>query len=255
MEEISSIQGLAQILLGSLALSLIHAVIPNHWMPLVAVSKAENWSRQEIWWATAITGAAHTASTILLGLVVGFFGYQLAANYNFVTRIVAPVILIGLGLLYLIADIRNKPLWHGHSHLNEQEDSHNHHHEHNHFHHSHNHEHGYIALSKTTTERSKLAILAPLGTAMFFSPCVEIEAYYFTAGSVLGWLGVLVVSGIYFIVTVLGMIVLVELGRQGMQRLETNLSFLERHEQALTGFVLILSGIFAHFVEISALIF
>lgn len=235
-------QGLAQILFGSLALSLIHAVIPNHWMPLVAVGKAENWSRQEIWWATAITGAAHTASTILIGLVIGFFGYKLAANYEFVTKIIAPLILIGLGLVYLIADVRGKPIWHHHG--PEHED-----------HHDHVDDYSYlkqhkIAVTEAVTERSKLAILAPLGTAMFFSPCIEIEAYYFAAGSVLGWFGILIVSGIYFIVTVLGMILLVELGRQGMRRLETNLSFLERHEQALTGLVLILSGVFAHFVEI-----
>lgn len=240
-----STQGLAQILLGSLALSLIHAMIPNHWMPLVAVGKAENWSQQELWWATAITGAAHTASTILIGLVIGFFGYQLAANYEFVTKIIAPLILIGLGLLYLIADARGKPLWHGHSHQNQLEHSHGHNHAH-----SHDHSHHSLVTVSKVAARSKIAILAPLGTAMFFSPCIEIEAYYFAAGSVLGWFGILLVSTVYFIVTVLGMMILVELGRQGMRRLETKLSVLERHEQALTGVVLILSGIFAHFVEI-----
>jgi nickel/cobalt exporter len=238
-----SMQGLAQILFGSLALSLIHAVIPNHWMPLVAVGKTENWSRQELWWATAITGAAHTASTILIGLVIGFFGYKLAANYDVVTRIVAPLILISLGIVYLIADIRGKSVWH-----------HHHHHEHeNHYAKVDEHPHikqNNISMKETLTERSKLAILAPLGTAMFFSPCIEIEAYYFAAGSVLGWFGILIVSSIYFTVTVFGMLLFVEIGRQGMQRLETKLSFLEHHEQALTGVVLILSGAFAHFVEI-----
>jgi len=67
---------------------------------------------------------------------------------------------------------------------------------------------------------------------------------------VLGWFGILLVSSIYFVVTVLGMILLVELGRRGMQRLEANLSLLERHEQALTGLVLILSGMFAYLVEV-----
>lgn len=231
-------QGLAQILLGSLVLSVIHAVIPNHWMPLVAVGKAENWSRQEIWWATAWTGAAHTASTILIGLVIGFFGYKLAANYEFVTRVVAPLILISLGLVYFIADVSGKSV--GHRHLS----SHEHVHDHSHL------KRSDIAVKDVSTARSKLAILAPLGTAMFFSPCIEIEAYYFAAGSALGWFGILLVSSIYFVVTLFGMILLVELGRRGMQRLEASLSFLERHEQALTGLVLILSGMFAYFVEI-----
>lgn len=85
---------------------------------------------------------------------------------------------------------------------------------------------------------------------MFFSPCIEIEAYYFAAGSALGWFGILLVSSIYFVVTLFGMILLVELGRRGMQRLEANLSLLERHEQALTGLVLILSGMLTYFLEI-----
>jgi nickel/cobalt transporter (NicO) family protein len=203
----SSMQGLAQILWGSLALSLIHAVIPNHWIPLVAVGKAENWSRRELGWATAMTGAAHTVSTILIGLVIGFFGYQLASNYEFITQIVAPLILISLGLIYLIADAKGNLIGHRHDHIHDRENYHNH-----------TDDYSPIkppgtAIKEAVTERSKLAILAPLGTAMFFSPCIEIEAYYFAAGSLLGWLGILMVSGIYFIITILGMMLLVEFGR------------------------------------------
>ena len=36
-----------QVLLGSLLLSVIHALIPNHWLPIVAVSKAQQWTRTE----------------------------------------------------------------------------------------------------------------------------------------------------------------------------------------------------------------
>ena len=36
-----------QLFLGSLLLSLIHATIPNHWLPVVAVGKAEKWTMNE----------------------------------------------------------------------------------------------------------------------------------------------------------------------------------------------------------------
>ena len=205
-----------QILIGSLVLSILHASIPNHWIPLVAVAKAENWSRKEALWVTTITGSAHTASTILVGIIVGLIGYKLSSTYEFVTRVVAPSILIIIGLIYLILDLKD------HHHRNPSETN---------------------SLSK----RSKLAIIMSLGTAMFFSPCIEIEAYYFTAGA-LGWLGIVLVSIIYLIVTVLGMVLLVDLGRKGVERIKWHL--LEHHEKKVTGMVLIVLGVFAYFIQV-----
>ena len=45
-----------QILIGSLVLSLIHAAIPNHWIPLIAKGKTEKWTLKETLSATLITG-------------------------------------------------------------------------------------------------------------------------------------------------------------------------------------------------------
>jgi cadmium resistance protein CadD (predicted permease) len=82
---------------------------------------------------------------------------------------------------------------------------------------------------------------------MFFSPCIEIEAYYFHAGTG-GWLGIAIVSIIYLIFTVFGMVLLVYLGRQGVEKIRWN--FLEHHEKMITGIVLIVLGIFAYFIKI-----
>jgi len=51
-----------QIFLGSLLLSVIHALIPNHWIPLIAISKAEKWTIKETLFATFITGFSHMIS-------------------------------------------------------------------------------------------------------------------------------------------------------------------------------------------------
>ena len=82
---------------------------------------------------------------------------------------------------------------------------------------------------------------------MFFSPCIEIEAYYFTAGT-LGMSGIIVVSIIYLILTIFGMLLLVDLGNRGVEKL--NWHFLEHHEKKIMGIVLIVLGIFAYFVHI-----
>lgn len=56
-----------QIILGSILLTVIHAFVPNHWIPLLAIGKVEHWSRRETLSATAIAGLALTLSTIIIG--------------------------------------------------------------------------------------------------------------------------------------------------------------------------------------------
>ncbi|MBN8836214.1 MAG: hypothetical protein J0I09_03065 [Sphingobacteriia bacterium] len=36
------------IIAGTILLALVHALIPNHWLPLVAVGKAEKWEKSEL---------------------------------------------------------------------------------------------------------------------------------------------------------------------------------------------------------------
>ena len=209
-----------QIFTGSLILSAIHASIPNHWIPLIAVGKAEGWSRKETLFGTFITGFAHTLSTVIIGIVVGLVGYKLSDSYALITRFVAPAVLIVLGIIYLVSDYLKS--------------RHHHQHAHTHFH----------TGDKPGTGRSKRAILLSLGVAMFFSPCAEIEAYYFRAGTH-GWSGILTVSAVYTVTTVLLMMVLVGLGMQGMKKFRSH--YLEHHPGQITGIVLVALGILAYF--------
>jgi len=208
--------GLSQIILGAFALSLVHASIPNHWLPLVMLSKSEGWKNRFTMGVTAIAGFSHTLSTVIIGIIVGFLGYQLADSYSFIIEKVAPGILILLGVIYLTLSIR-----------------------HNRHHHHHNID-LKDAKSKTTT-----AIIFALLASMFFSPCLEIEAYFFVAAN-LGWTGILTVSIIYTVITVLGMLLLVWLGLKGIKRIKSH--FLEHHEKTITGILLIILGIAGYFM-------
>lgn len=210
-----------QIFIGSLILSLIHVLIPNHWVPLVTVSKTEKWSRNQTLWATTITGFSHTLSTIIIGIIIGIIGYKLSWIYHSVTTVAAPAILGGLGIIYIVLDLRSN-LRH------------------------HHHHHHHLAVNSADASRSKWrAILATLSVAMFLTPCIEIEAYYFQAGTI-GWHGIFMVSAVYLLVTVNAMIILVSLGLKGIQTF--NLHFLEHHEKGLAGLVLIALGFLAFFV-------
>ena len=209
-----------QIFIGSLLLSLIHALIPNHWIPLIALSKTEKWSQSQTLWATLITGISHTLSTIVIGIVIGFIGYKLSASYSIISIVAAPIILIVLGLIYVILDFRGE----NHHEGNEQAPS----------------------SSDKTGKAKWRAIVTSLSVAMFLTPCFEIEAYYFQAGTI-GWTGILIVSVVYLIITLAVMLLLVYFGMKGIQTFESH--FLEHHEKRITGIVLITLGILAYFVH------
>jgi len=210
-----------QIFFGSLVLSLIHALIPNHWIPLIAISKTEKWTQRQTLIATAITGFSHTLSTIIIGVIIGVIGYKLSESYSIISTVAAPIVLIGLGLIYMILEFRGRP----------------HHHE--------GHEHSSSSSDKVGKAKWR-AILTSLSVGMFLTPCFEIEAYYFQAGTI-GWIGILIVSVVYLLITLVVMLLLVYFGMKGMQTFKSH--FLEHHEKGITGVVLIALGLLAWFVQ------
>ena len=157
-------------------------------------------------------------STIIIGIIVGFVGIKLAESYSAITKIIAPTILLVIGIIYLVLDYRAA---HHHNHHFEMEDA-------------------------LKNKKSKTAILTSLSIAMFLTPCVEIEAYYFQAAR-FGWGGIFIVSAVYLIMTLLFMSTLVYLGLKGVNKLD--LSYLENHAKRITGVVLIVLGVIAYFVE------
>jgi nickel/cobalt transporter (NicO) family protein len=207
-----------EVLAGSIILSLIHAAVPNHWVPLIAVGKTQGWTKKEVLTATLITGFSHTLSTVLIGVIVGFMGVGLAKYYDAIIKYAAPGILIGLGIIYIVIDFVSKGQSHSHA----------------------------IAIEKAERKgaNSKWAVLFSLSLAMFLTPCIEIEAYYFQAGTK-GWSGIFLVSAVYVATTVMVMLVLVYAGTTGMQKIKSHI--LEHHEKMITGIVLVLLGILAFF--------
>ena len=209
------------IFIGSVVLSLIHAIIPNHWLPLIAVGKAEKWTVKETLSATIITGFSHTLSTVIIGIVVGFIGFELSEYYHFIMRYAAPGILLSVGITYVALDFFSG-------------------------HHHHHHHHEIDENNTKMRKKNKAALLFSLSLAMFLTPCVEIEVYYFQAGTI-GWWGIFIVSAVYLFITLLVMIVFVYSGMKGMQNIRTH--FLEHHEKLITGLVLICLGILNFCIE------
>lgn len=216
-----------QVLLASLLLSVIHASIPNHWLPLIAVGREEKWTHSETMFGTVITGFAHTLSTVIIGIIVGVIGYKLSSSYGMISGIIAPVILGVLGIIYILRDLLGAKHSHDHFSLNKLKEREE-----------------LIAPGKN--HNRKWVVLSTLSLGMFLTPCVEIEAYYFQA-STFGWMGIWIVSAVYTFITVGSMMLLVYFGMKGVKRFRSH--FLEEHSKRITGIVLIAVGLITYFIK------
>ena len=148
-----------------------------------------------------------------IGIILAFLGAKLGSNLQHFTTVVAPVILILMGIFFIYR-----------------------HHRHKHF-----HVDGDIKKKKT-----KKAIITALVIAMFFSPCMEIEAYFLLAGAYSGWL-IWFIALLYLLITTAGMVVLVRLAYKGLLKL--NWHSLEHNAGIITGFTLVATGIITFFIQ------
>lgn len=197
---------------GSFLLSLLHAIIPNHWLPILAIGRKENWSLREILSITAIAGLSHVASTLAIGWLLVFFGWEFSKNFQVVTPFIAPSVLVIVGVIFIYR-----------------------HHKHKHFH-----------VDDQKHQNSKMKMIVTLSVAMFFSPCLEIEAFFLAAASQSAW-WTLLMSSIYAVVTLSGMIIWVNVAYHGLNKF--NWHALEHKAGIITGATMILTGILSYFIQ------
>ena len=197
------------LLAGSALLSFFHALIPSHWLPVLAIGRQEGWPARQILWVTFLAGLAHVLSTVLLGGVLAAAGSALSVQTASFTRWAAPSLLAALGVFYVW-----RHYFHHHFHLHEQ--------------------------------KMRWGVVASLAVAMFFSPCLEIEGYFLAAGQY-GWPFVGLLALLYGLMTILGMLLWVWLALGGLQRL--NWHKWEHNAGLVTGFTLIASGIALFFFD------
>lgn len=205
---------LYQLIIGTVTISVLHALIPSHWLPILAFEKKFNWTKEQTLRITIISALAHALSTVLLGIAIGLLSLKVSTIYEEIMEYVMAVVLIVLGIIFIVR-----------------------HHHHNHFH---LHNEGEL---QTLSSRKIITVLV---TSMFLSPCLEIEGYFILAGSA-GLKYIFLTSILYIGISVLGIVIWISFAQKILKKI--NAHKIEHNAGLISGIVLIITGIISVFVN------
>jgi nickel/cobalt exporter len=216
------------------SIGFIHTLLgPDHYLPVIVMAKARQWSRVKMLTVTTLCGLGHVLSSILLGAVGLWIGVQLfhLEAIEAYRGDLAAYALIFFGAAYGIWGLRqaykNRP--HRHLHIHGDGKLHTHVH-------THQKEHAHVHTAKDRT-------LTPwmLFTIFVLGPCEPlIPLLMFPAAeeSVLGAAWIALVFGVVTIITMLAVVYTASLG---IERLP--LKPIERYSHALAGFAICMCGV------------
>ncbi len=220
--------------INAASMGFIHTVLgPDHYLPFIVMSKARRWSGLKTGIITILCGLGHVGSSILVGtLGIAFvLGLSKVEGIENIRGDIAAWAFVVFGFLYmtwgLVRVIRNKQ--HKHSHLHNSgvmhEHSHTHSEEHDHVH------KGEKAVSLTPWVLFVIFVLGPC------EPLIPLLMYPAARHNVFG---VITVSLIFAVTTLLTMLVIVLLLTYGLKALP--FGKLEKYTHALAGATIFLSG-------------
>src|SRR5688572_20484950 len=202
-----------QLIISVLAISILHGILPNHWLPVVAISKQLGWTIRKTAGVTVLAALAHSLSTVIIGILLALGGMTLSGILPYF-RFVAAGILIVLGILFI---------WRHQHHM--------------HFH---------LREFKMHSGTKMRYILGSLLLAMFLSPCLEVGALFIVAGTT-GMKATLIISVIYTITSAIGMTLFAWLAMQGLKRIDWHK--LEHSSGLISGIILFITGLMFIFIQ------
>jgi len=195
-----------QLFLSVIAISILHAILPNHWLPVVAISREMKWTARKTAWVTMLAALAHSLSTVIIGIMVAVGGMKLGQLLPYF-RFFAAGILMLLGVYFI---------W-KHQH----------------------HKHFHIRDIEVTSHPKMSYILGSVLLAMFLSPCLEVGALFLVAGSE-GMTTTYLMAGIYTVTSAVGMTLFAWLALQGLRKMDWHK--LEHSSGLISGVILVLTG-------------
>ncbi|MFA7263608.1 MAG: hypothetical protein WC068_11365 [Caulobacter sp.] len=192
--------------------ALVHVAIPTHWLPFVLVGRAQGWRLPRVLGAAAAAAAGHIFTTSVAGLLILMAGRLMEQWIQGVLHYAAAALLFGFGLFYLARALQRR-----------------------------------VALAGVTDQIAaapprvgdRAAWWGVVG-ALALSPGEVLLSFYLT-GDTHGWAGLALLSAMFLIGTLAGMVALISLTWAGMAHFR--MDRLARYESAILGAVLVALGV------------
>lgn len=217
--------------LSAISIGFAHTLLgPDHYLPFIALSRARNWSYLKTLVITAICGAGHVLSSVVIGMVGITAGVALSRikGLEGIRGDAAAYLLFGFGLAYMAWGIKRGLKGKAHIHAHTHADGTSHEHEH-----AHQNDHLHFHENRKTTFWW-LFIIFVLGPCEPLIPLLMVPAASTNTG------GVILVALAFGLATILTMAALVSLAFFGLR--QVRFAFFERYTHALAGAIIALSG-------------
>jgi len=205
---------MVSLLVGTGVVSLIHGLLPNHWLPFVLIGRSQGWTMSRTLKILSAAGVAHIAVSAGIALLALTIGMVMAPLMESIGHILPGAILLFVGMFYVVLDLTH----HGHDH--------------------HRHHEIHEAASQGLSERTATITLV---LSLALSPCEAMVPIFVSAapiGSAPLLLGLVVTSGI---ASLLVMLVLSSLAWRGLTQL--NFGRFAHHERFIMGGTLTVLGL------------
>ncbi len=207
-------ESFSTLIISTITIGIVHALAPDHWLPFVMIGKAQKWTKPRLTFVTFIAGIGHVGSSVILG-VLGILAGITSIKLQGVEATRAEIgvyLLIGFGVAYALWGLKHAK--HHHSHIPD------------------------LSQKKVITVWTLFAVFV-------LGPCEPLIPLMFLA-TAYGWIGILTISLVFSIITLLMMMAQALLGYSGIQLIKRD--FAEKYSHALAGGVIALTGIFLYFI-------
>ena len=217
------------------SLGFFHTLFgPDHYIPFIMMARARQWTFFKTMWITLLCGLGHVGSSVVMGIIgviVGVSLNRIEGIESFRGNIAAwLLILFGLGYFGwgIYKAIANKPHTHWHLHSDGSK-------------HRHTHSHLEDHVHRHEEEDSRNITPWILFTIFVFGPCEPLIPLLMYPAAKSSMAGLVLVTGIFCLVTVLTMMGVVFVITKGFNLLP--FGKLERYTHAIAGAMVTLSGI------------
>jgi hypothetical protein len=200
------------LLVSTASVAFLHALAPDHWMPFAAIAKAQNWFKPRLVWITFMAGIGHVGISIIFSIIGIFLGFSLSRLKAIEGHRadVALWLLVGFGIAYMIWGLKK---------AREQKRD---------------------AIDREDY-KAKTVAMWTMFAVIVLGPCEPLIPLAFL-GYNYGWPGVITVSAVFSIVTIIMMLIQSVLAFMGIQLIKNDLA--ERYAHAFAGLVIALTGVF-----------